>query len=291
MENLKRAVKDMVLLATRLIPDSLYLRLIYRRATGCTLRLNPPVNYNEKLQWLKLHDRKPHYSRMVDKYEAKKYIAERVGEEYTVPTYGVWNSFEEIDFSQLPEQFVLKTTHDSASYVICRDKAALDIEAARRKLTRCLKRNHYYAGREWPYKNVPPRIIAEKYLEDSQLHELRDYKFFTFHGEPKIMHLVSNRQNPDEETYGDFYDMDFGHLDVTMMHNNAPVPPAKPVNFEKMKEFAAKLSEGTRHLRVDFYEVDGQLYLGELTFFQDCGYIDVQPPHWNDVIGSWIRLD
>lgn len=291
MTDPKRVAKDLLLKAMRIIPDRLYLQLIYRRATGRKLRLNPPVNYNEKLQWLKLHDRQPHYTRMVDKYEAKQFIAQRVGEEYIVPTYGVWNSFEEIDFSQLPEQFVLKTTHDSASFVICRDKSKLDVEAARAKFKRSLRRNHYYAGREWPYKNVKPRIIAEKYMEDSQLHELRDYKIFTFHGEPRIMHLVSNRQNPNEETYGDFYDMDYHHLDLTMGHNNAPTPPAKPKNFDKMKEFAALLSQGTRHLRVDFYEVDGRLYLGELTFFQDCGYIDVQPPEWNDVIGSWISLD
>ena len=128
-------------------------------------------------------------------------------------------------------------------------------------------------------------------MEDSEFHELRDYKFFTFGGVPKLVHIVSNRQNPDEETYGDFFDMDYNHLDLTIGHINAPTPPQRPKNFEKMKAFAAQLSEGTRHLRVDFYEVDGQLCFGELTFFHDSGFGDIQPPAWNDVMGSWISLD
>ena len=287
----KRAIANLVLGAMRILPDSIYLRVLYRRNMRCKLNLAPPVNYNEKLQWLKLHDRKSHYSQMVDKCEAKEYIAQRVGKEFIIPTYGVWSCFDDIDFDALPEQFVLKCTHDSAGLVICTDKRQFDRQAARRKLERCLKRNFYYAGREWPYTNVKPRIIAEKYMEDSVLHELRDYKFFTFAGVPKVVHIVSNRQNAKEETYGDFFDMDYMHLDLTMGHNNAPVPPEKPRNFEKMKAFAAKLAEGTRHLRVDFYEVDGQLYFGELTFYQDSGFADVQPPEWNEILGSWIPLE
>lgn len=290
MRDRGRALKNLILNAMRILPDGIYLRMLYYRNMGCRLRLNSPVNYNEKLQWLKLHDRKSHYSCMVDKYAAKAYISGQVGEEYIVPTYGVWDSFADIDFDKLPDQFVLKCTHDSAGFVICHDKDRLDFEAVRRKLERCLKRNFYYTGREWPYKNVKPRIIAEKYMEDAELHELRDYKFFTFGGVPKIVHIVSNRQNQEEETYGDFFDMEYRHLDLTMGHNNAPVPPQKPKNFERMKEFAAKLSEGTRHLRVDFYEVNGHLYFGELTFFQDCGFADIQPPEWNEILGRWIEL-
>lgn len=291
MSDKGRCFKDFALGMMRLLPDRAYLKLLYYRNKGEKLRLDPPVNYNEKLQWIKLHDRNPRYSQMVDKYAAKAYVSERVGKEHIIPTYGVWSHFDEIDFEQLPEQFVLKCTHDSAGYVICRDKSQLDVQAARSKLERGLKRNFYYAGREWPYKDVKPRIIAEKYMEDSEFHELRDYKFFTFGGVPKLVHIVSNRQNPDEETYGDFFDMDYNHLDLTIGHINAPTPPQRPKNFEKMKAFAAQLSEGTRHLRVDFYEVDGQLYFGELTFFHDSGFGDIQPPTWNDVMGSWISLD
>lgn len=274
----------------RFVPDSIFLRCQYRTEVGEPLNLRSPRNYNEKLQWLKLHDRNPAYTALVDKYAVKDYIREILGEEYTVPALGVWDSFDRIDWDALPDRFVLKCTHDSAGLVICRDKATFDREKAREKLSRCLKRNFYYSGREWPYKHVKPRILAETYLEDSRLQELRDYKFFTFHGEPKIMHLVSNRQNPDEETWGDFFDMEFRHLDLTMGHNNAPVCPEKPVNFEKMKAFAAKLAGDIPHVRVDFYEVNGQLYFGELTFFQDSGFAEVEPKHWNDTLGSWITL-
>lgn len=272
------------------VPDRLFLKCQYRTQMGEKLHLDSPRNYNEKLQWLKLYNHDPRYTRWVDKYEAKEYIAQVLGRQYVVPTLGVWDRFDQICWDRLPDQFVLKCTHDSAGLVICTDKASFDREAAKKKLSACLKRNFYYSGREWPYKHVKPRILAEQYLEDTVLHELRDYKFFTFNGEPRVMHLVTNRQNPDEETYGDFFDMDFGHLDLTMGHDNAPVWPEKPRNFELMKEFARKLAQGTPHLRVDFYEVDGQLYFGELTFFQDSGYADIQPPSWNEILGGWIAL-
>lgn len=273
------------------IPDTCYLKCCYKTIFGESLNLRNPQNYNEKLQWLKLHDRISTYTQMVDKQTAKEYVAARIGREYIIPTLGVWKSFDDVKFDTLPHQFVLKCNHDSAGLVICADKWKFDQVRAREKITRCLKRNFFYSGREWPYKNITPCIIAEKYMEDTVLGELRDYKFFTFGGVPKVVHIVSNRQNPNEETYGDFFDMDYNHIDLTMGHINAPVPPEKPVNFEKMKEFAAKLSEGTKHLRVDFYEVDGHLYFGELTFFQDSGFADIQPPRWNDILGSWISLD
>lgn len=269
--------------------DSFYLQCLYRSAFDKKLNLKNPCGYNEKLQWLKLHDRKPVYMDMVDKYAAKEFVADKIGQQHIIRTYGVWDSFEEIDFSTLPESFVLKCTHDSAGYVICKDKS-LDIQEAKKKIKKCLERNYYYVSREWPYKNIKPRIIAEEYMEDKKLHELRDYKFFTFNGVPKIMHLVSNRQNAEEETYGDFFDMDFCHLDLTMGHPNAPICPDKPENFEKMKEFATILSKGTPHLRVDFYEVNGQVYFGELTFYQDGGLTDIRPKEWNEVLGSWIKL-
>lgn len=273
-----------------ILPDSIYLRCLYHTLTGEKLNLRSPENYNAKLQWLKLHDRHSEYTEMVDKYAAKKFAAERIGEEHIIKTYGVWERFEDINFDSLPDSFVLKCTHDSAGLVICRNKAEFDYDAARKKITKCLRRNFYYSGREWPYKNVKPRVLAEEYMEDHTLHELRDYKFMTFNGVPKIMHLVSNRQNSAEETYGDFFDMDYNHLDLTMGHSNAPKCPEKPQNFEKMKEYAEILAQGTIHLRVDFYEVDGKLYFGELTFFQDSGFADIRPPEWNPKLGDWIQL-
>jgi hypothetical protein len=254
------------------------------------LNLKSPKSFNEKLQWLKIHDRHPIYMDMVDKYTAKEFVAKRIGKEHIIETYGVWNRFEDIDFDSLPNQFVLKCTHDSAGYVICKNKDEFDFNYARKKITKCLKRNFYYVGREWPYKGLKPRVIAEKYMEDHTLHELRDYKIFTFNGVPRIMHLVSNRQNAAEETYGDFFDMDYKHIDLTMGHPNAPCCPEKPQNFEKMKEFTAILAEGTIHLRVDFYEVDGQLYFGELTFYQDSGISPIEPKEWDGILGEWIDI-
>ena len=270
--------------------DRFYLKCFYRTSMNKKLDLKSPEGFNEKLQWLKLHDRQPIYMDMVDKYSAKEFVANKIGGEYIIETYGVWDRFEDIDFDSLPNQFVLKCTHDSAGYVICRNKDEFDFDRAREKISKCLKRNFYYVAREWPYKALKPRVIAEKYMEDHVLHELRDYKFFTFGGVPKVMHLVSNRQNAAEETYGDFFDMDYTHLDLTMGHPNAPCCPEKPKNFEKMKEFATILAEGTTHLRVDFYEVDGHLYFGELTFYQDAGISPIEPEEWNGILGDWIDI-
>ncbi len=275
---------------SKLFPSKFYLKCMYRSILNKKLNLKNPQGFNEKLQWLKLNDINPRYTEMVDKYAAKEYVGKIIGEEHIIKTLGVWNSFDEIDFSALPDRFVLKCTHDSAGLVICTDKEKFDIEKARKKITSCLSRNFFYSGREWPYKNIKPRVLAEEYMEDEKLHELRDYKFMTFNGEPKVMHLVSNRQNKSQETYGDFFDMEFNHIDLTMGHDNAPVAPEKPLNFSKMIEFARSLAKDTRHLRVDFYEVNGQLYFGELTFFQDSGFADIQPPKWDKILGDMIEL-
>jgi len=226
----------------------------------------------------------------VDKFDVKKYVADRIGEEYIIPTYGVWDSFDEIDFDKLPDQFVLKCTHDSGGLVIVRDKSALDKTKARRKIEKCLKRNFYYLGREWPYKDVKPRIIAEAYMEDETTAELRDYKFFTFNGVPKVLFVASERQKEGEETKFDFFDMDYNHLPVCNGHPNASVPPKKPETFEKMRELAEKLSEGIPHLRVDFYEVNGKIYFGELTFYHWSGMVPFEPEEWDYTFGSWLEL-
>lgn len=288
---INKALKQIFVRACKVLPDSVYLRIVYRLRMGKKLSLKEPKTYTEKLQWLKLHDFKQRYTEMADKYLAKEYVGRIIGEEYIIPTYGFWDSFEDINFDTLPNQFVLKCNHDSASVIICRDKANFDKESAREILTKCLRNDFFYVGREYPYKHIHRKIIAEAYMEDADLHELRDYKFFTFGGVPKIVHVVTNRQKEDEETYGDFFDMDYQHLDLHMGHDFAPVLPEKPYNFEKMKEFAGILSAGTRHLRVDFYEVNKQLYFGELTFYQDSGWKKIEPFEWDCLIGSWINLD
>lgn len=273
-----------------ILPDRLVICVDYFRFFKKFPNLKNPRTFNEKLQWLKLYDRKPEYTQMVDKYEAKQYVAERIGEEYVAPCYGVWDSFDEIPFDKLPDQFVLKCTHDCGGLVICRDKKNLDMAAARKKITESLKRNYYLQSREWPYKNVKPRILAEKYLEDDKTGELRDYKFFCFDGEPKVLFVATARQSEQEETKFDFFDMEYNHLDIRNGHPNAEMPPEKPSNFAQMQELAAQLSKGIPEVRVDFYEVNGSIYFGELTFFHWGGKVPFEPNEWDRVFGDWIQL-
>ena len=275
---------------TRLLPDKLYLSLRFKSRFGRYPNFRDPKTFSEKIQWLKLYDRKPQYTTMVDKYEVKKYVADLIGEQYIIPTLGVWNDFNKINFDALPNQFVLKCTHDSGGLVICRDKTKLDIEKARKKINECLKRNFYYTGREWPYKNVKPRIIAEQYMEDSDTEELRDYKFFCFDGVVRAMFIASERQSENDETKFDFFDENFNHLPFTNGHPNADVPPSKPACFDQMKQLASQLSKGIPHLRVDFYEVDGKIYFGELTFSHWSGLMPFKPEEWDYKFGSWIKL-
>lgn len=272
------------------IGDERYLKLIYRMKMGKRPDLKNPKTYNEKLQWLKLHDRKPEYTRMVDKYEVKSYVGERIGQEYIIPTFGVWERFDDIDFDSLPDQFVLKCTHDSGGLVICRDKSKLDMEAARAKLEKSLKNNYYQQGREWPYKNVKPRILAEQYMEDAETAELRDYKFFAFDGSVKAMFIATERGNAETETKFDFFDREFQHLPFTNGHPNADICPKKPQNLELMLELAEKLSQNIPQVRVDFYEANGKVYFGEITFFHWSGFMPFEPEEWDTVFGNWITL-
>ena len=275
---------------TRLIPDELYLKLIYRIRMGKKLNLKEPQTYNEKLQWIKLYDRKPIYTTMVDKYEVKKYVADIIGEQYIIPTLGVWNHFDEIDFTTLPDQFVLKCTHDSGGLVIVKDKDSFDRKAARKKIEQSLKRNFYWKGREWPYKAVKPRIIAEKYIEDSMSHDLKDYKIFTFNGAVKMLFIATERNDINSETKFDFFDSEFNNLPFTNGHPNACKMPNKPEKFDTMKMLAEKLSAGIPQLRVDFYEVNGNVLFGELTLFHWSGMEPFDPPSWDRIIGDWIEL-
>lgn len=271
-----------------LIPDKLYLQLLYRRLFDKKLDLDDPQTYNAKLQWIKLYDRRPEYTTMVDKYAVKKYVADIIGEEYIIPTIGVWDSPEDIKWEELPDQFVLKCTHDSGGLVICRDKSKLDKDAAIDTLRKSLKRNYYKAGREWPYKNVPRRIIAEKYMEDRSVGELPDYKFFCFDGEVKALFIGTERGTGDVKF--DYYDADFNHLDLVQVHPMSGKVLPKPENFEKMKELASKLSKGYPELRVDFYNINGSIYFGELTLFHHGGVIPFHPEEWDYTFGSWIKL-
>lgn len=272
------------------LPDKLYLSIMYRAHLKKKIDWKNPKTFNEKLQWLKLYDRDPRYCEMVDKYAAKRYVEERIGCEYVVPTLaGPWSSPEEIDFDALPDQFVLKTTHDCGGVVICKDKNTFDRQAAKSFLWKHLRENYYLTCREWPYKDVKPRIFAEEYLAELD-EDLKDYKFFCFDGMPRLMFIASERQSKDSETKFDFYDMDFTHLPIINGHPNSSQEIQKPKNFERMKELAAVLSKDIPHLRVDFYECDGKLYLGELTFSHWGGFVPFEPDEWDEIIGSWLTL-
>lgn len=274
----------------KIYPDAWFLKTMFKLNLGYELDLKNPQTYNAKLQWLKLYDRKKEYSIMVDKVEAKKYVTNLIGEEYIIPTLGVYNNVEDIDFEKLPQQFVLKCTHDSGGIVVCRDKTKLNINDAKKKLSKGLNRSYYYQNREWPYLNVTPRIIAEQYMEDRETGELRDYKFFCFNGEVKALFIASDRFTDGEETKFDFFDADFNHLPFTNGHPNANVLPKKPIQFELMKELAAKLSKNIPQVRIDFYEVGGNVYFGEITFFHWSGLTPFEPIEWDYTFGSWITL-
>lgn len=272
------------------LSDEAYIKMEYRLKMKKKLDLDNPSTFNAKLQWLKLYDRKPEYTTMVDKHAVKQYVAERIGQEYIIPTYGIWDHFDEIDFDSLPNQFVLKCTHDSGGVVVCTDKAKLNRAKSKAKLKKCLKRNYYWQVREWPYKNVRPRIIAEEYMEDKTVRELRDYKFFCFDGQPKALFIATDRQTKGEETKFDFFDMEYNHLDVRNGHPNADVLPEKPKCFNEMKCLAAKLSKGFPQVRVDFYEANGRVYFGEMTLFHWSGLVPFEPEKWDKIFGDWIQL-
>ena len=283
-------IKKILFRFSKLIPDKLYLKLKYRSKTGKKLDFKNPKTFNEKLQWLKLYDRKDIYTTMVDKSEAKKYVADIIGKEYIIPTIGVYDKFEDIDFKELPKQFVIKCTHDSGGLVICKNKDQLDIDEAREKITDCLKKNYYWRGREWQYKNVRPRILVEKYMEDKSSKTMRDYKFFCFDGKPEIMYLSEGLENHKTARMS-FYDMNM-HLVDCRRSDYRPLEyiPERPKNFEKMKEFSAILSEDIPHLRVDWYEINGKLYFGELTFTTCSGIIPFADENWDRRLGDFIRL-
>lgn len=263
--------------------DEAFLKLRFRAEMGYKLDLEHPRTYNEKLQWLKLYDRNPLYPQMVDKYRAKEYVASLIGEEYIIPTLGVYDSFEEIDFEKLPGQFVLKCTHDSGSIYICRDKACLDGERAERILKRGLKRKPASYAREWPYSQVKPRIIAERYMEEEAGQELKDYKIFTFSGKAVLI-MVNYGKLIQHERQHSLYSPSWEHIEVAALDSREEHEIPKPENLELMLELAEKLSQGLPHVRADFYSVGSQIYFGELTLYHRGGFGKFPPAE----IGLWL---
>lgn len=273
----------------RFIPDKVWINFTYKKVFGQKPDLENPRTFNEKMQWMKLYYRNPLCKEMVDKVTAKEYVARICGEKYIIPTLGVWGSFEDIEWEKLPKQFVLKCNHDSGGLVICRDKQSLDIELARKKINKCLKHNYFWHGREWVYKDIKPKILAETYMEDSQSEQLRDYKFYCFNGVVKCLYVSMGMDNHRTAQMG-FFDLGFNQLFSRTDYNKFVVSPSKPKNFDEMICIAEKLSKGFPFLRVDLYEVNGNVYFSELTFIPSGGMARFEPEEWDGIMGTWLEL-
>lgn len=278
-----------------LFPDKLYLSLLFRCKMGYWIDWKNPKTFSEKLQWLKLYNRKPEYTTMVDKFAVKEYVAKLIGEEYIIPTLGVWDTPEEINWDELPNQFVLKTTHDSGTVIVCKDKNEIDFKIVKKRLKKSLKKNYFYHGREWPYKNVKRRIIAEQYMKDRDSEDLIDYKFYCFNGEPIYCQVIRDRRS--KETI-DFYDRMWEHMsfvglnpthDIDIVKNGLK-PVAKPANLENMFSICSKIGNQIPFVRIDLYSIQEKVYFGEITFYPASGLGVFTPKEWNDKLGDLIYL-
>lgn len=279
----------------RLLPDAMYLRMTFWIRNGKRLNLRNPVTYCDKINWLKLHDKHEEYTQLVDKLAVRDYIKDKLGDGYSFPLLGTWSKFDEIDFDSLPNCFALKCNHDSGSVKIIRDKSALtrsDFAELKAHFDKAVQGNPFFAGREYPYKNVKACILAEQYMESDDGEEIRDYKFLCFHGVPKIMYVYSNI---DGKHYKDYFDMDYTWLPIINENekfvSRSKEPPQKPKSFEEMKRLSAFLSKEMKHVRVDFYEIGGKVYFGEFTFFHCGGFWPMKPEEWEYRLGAWIDLE
>ena len=269
------------------LPDEPYLKMVYRIKTGRKLNLNNPIGFNEKLNWLKIHDIHPEYTNYADKVAVKKIVEDRIGPGYTFPLLGVWNKFEDIDFDRLPDRFVLKCTHDSGSVKIIKDKGNLKYDELNKFYHSRLKINAYNIGREYPYKDIPRKIMAEEYVVDENGNTPNDYKFFCFDGEPQFMFVATDREKDVTHT---LFDMNFNRLSIQYIHRQVDYELNKPETFDEMKDLARKLSKGIKFVRIDFYEIDKKVYFGEYTFFPAGGFWLMKPDEWEYKLGALIKV-
>ena len=272
------------------VPDSLYLKVLYRVIMGRKLNLKNPKEYNEKLQWLKLNDRKPEYSTMVDKYEVRGYIEDLLGDKYLIPCLGIYDSVDDIDIDALPDRFVLKCTHDSGSVEICKDKSSFDIEGARHRLSQAMKRNYYATYREWPYKYVKPRIIAEGYLEGDG-GDLKDYKVMCFNGEAKIVEVHENRFVEGKVHTQTFYDREWNIVPLTQVETvTVDRPGERPRQLDEILRLSELIAKDMYHARIDWYIEGDKIYFGEITFFDGSGFESFSTPEMERMLGDMINL-
>ena len=273
-----------------IIPNKLYLKIKYYYRFHKKLNIKHPQTFNEKLQLLKLYDKNPKYTKMVDKYEVKKYIKNIIGEKYIIPTIGIYNNFDDIDFNELPKQFVIKCTHDSGGLIICKDRNKLNLKKARKKINSSLKTNYFYNGREWPYKNVSPKVIIEKYMDDNKNTQLNDYKIMCFNGKAKCSFVCTERDNKELGLAVTFFDLNWNKLPFERHYRVSDKVIEKPKNYSKMIELSEKLANDIPFVRVDWYEINGKLYFGELTFFPGSGFEEFTPEEWDYKLGDMLEL-
>lgn len=286
LQNPRRFLYGILIATSRFWPAKIYLKVYYYIVHGKKLNLSNPKTFNDKLNWMKLYYHNELFKKLVDKYEVKDYVSKMIGKEYVVENYGVWNSFDEINFKILPERFVLKGTHDSGGAFICTEKSTFDLNSVKINLTKNLARNYYYPRREWVYKDSNPRIIADQLLDDGSGCELKDYKFWCFDGEPKVMYITNKGKKIEEN----FYDMDFKILDINHGYPRTIPEYSKPENFELMKYLAAQLSQNIPFVRIDFFNIKGRIYFGEFTFYDWAGLQPFADDKWDIELGSWINL-
>ena len=274
----------------RLLDDKTYLKIKYKMEMKKELNFEKVQTFNEKLQWLKINDRKDIYTTMVDKYEAKEYVSKNIGKEYIIPTIGIFNNFDEIDFEKLPEKFVMKCTHDSGGIILCRNKKEFDKEKARKKINKQLKKNFYKNFREWPYKNVKPRIIVEDFIGEN----LTDYRIYCFNGKAKYVYMYINNsettnEKPEPENCN-IYDIEWNLQDFHQKSLPTKENYKKPEQLERMKEISEKLSKDTKFLRVDFYLIDGKILFSEMTFFPGAGFSQFYPEEADYKLGRELKI-
>lgn len=272
------------------IPDQKYLTWRYSTKFNKKLNFENPQTYNEKLQWLKINNRDPKYTQLVDKYTVRKYVQEKIGSEYLVPLLNVWESVEEIDWKSLPDQFVLKCNHDSGGLIICTDKKQLDVNKAKKKLRKSLARNYYYAGREWPYKNVPPLILCEEFLSNPTGGEIQNYRIFCFNGKAEFIAVDFNTTDKNN-TKRNIYDLEWNLLDFKISYpNEKKFDHSKPLMLNKMIELSEKLSDNIPHARIDFYYIEDQIIFGEITLFHQSGLGVIEPIEYEQKLGDLIDI-
>lgn len=286
-------MKSLIKKVITILPDKLALQIPYYYHHRCFINWKHPRSFSEKLQWLKVYDRNPMYTDLVDKIKVKPIVAGKIGSEFVIPTLKIWDSAADICFDELPNQFVLKTNHagGSSGVIVCSDKAKLNKDICIKALEQSLSSDTYYYGREWPYKNIQRKVFAEVFLSDEKNEDLTDYKFFCFNGEPKFCQVIRDRHK--KETI-DFYDMDWNHQEFVGLNpvaRNGLTPVARPENLEVMKEIASKLSVDFKFARIDLYEVNGRCYFGEITLYPASGFGKFSPDAWNIEIGNLINID